>query len=140
MSIEDVNINIDGFIQQKQIIRENPQALNYISTKKAMSTKNKINSKMQTQNVQNLLREAKKEMVTDDAIHLGSEDLTVHNIIERNQFNGTQDVAGVYNQNKGGGFSPMNKNAPEIDFHSQGTAGSSSTFGLSQINKKKQII
>lgn len=43
------------------------------------------------------------------------------------------------------GFTPQNNNGQICDFdirdfHSQGTMGSSSTFGLSQINKKKQII
>ena len=47
---------------------------------------------MQTQNVQNLLREAKREMVLDigtsGPIHIGGDDLTVKNKKKIN-FNGT---------------------------------------------------
>ena len=40
MNIEDINIDIDGFNQHQQMIKEHPQLINYISTKKSMSTKN----------------------------------------------------------------------------------------------------
>ena len=54
--------------------------INYISTKKSMSTKNQQNQKIQTQNVQSLLREAKREMVVEkpdlDMIQVGGDDLT----------------------------------------------------------------
>lgn len=82
VNIEDINIEIDGFSQssQQQHLLEQTQALNYISTKKSVSTKNQIKNKNQTQNVQNLLREAKREMVIDtnafDNIPIGGDDIS----------------------------------------------------------------
>lgn len=81
------------------------QALNYISTKKSVSTKNQFNQqKIQTQNVQNLLREAKREMVVDsnshdnngDQILVGGDDLSQNEQakkkISKFNFHGTQNL------------------------------------------------
>lgn len=82
VNIEDINIEIDGFSQlsQQQHLVEQTQALNYISTKKSVSTKNQVKTKNQTQNVQNLLREAKREMIIDtnafDNIPIGGDDIS----------------------------------------------------------------
>ena len=57
-------------------------AVHHYGTKKSFTTKNQnISNRMQTQNVQNLLREAKREMVIDangdDQIQVGGNDLTM---------------------------------------------------------------
>ena len=57
-------------------------AVHNFGTKKSVTTKNQnVVNKMQTQNVQSLLREAKREMLIDpnelDQIQVGGDDLTV---------------------------------------------------------------
>ena len=154
LNIEDINIEVDGMSQfsQNLMFQDQNQALNYISTKKSVSTKNQFNQqKIQTQNVQNLLREAKREMIVESNsndntgdIFVGGDDLSNNKQSQKKPsrfFNGTQNLKisnQPYNFNviqAPKGFTPQN-NQQQIsdfeikDFHSQGTAGSSSTFGL----------
>lgn len=64
-----------------------------------MTTKNQnISNKLHTQNVQSLLREAKREMLCDgadlDQIYVGGDDVTIKNTKKKRiNFNGSQNLA-----------------------------------------------
>jgi len=79
---------------------------------------------------------------TTDNIQVGGDDLTLRNKKKFN-FSGTQNLVLGSNNfclvNQSKGFSPSNK-VQEPDVKDFNSVGSSSTFGLSNINKKKQIL
>lgn len=80
VNLEDIRLDFDG---QSHASGFN-SAFNCIQSKKAMSTKHQNGpQKLNTQNVQSLLREAKREMIIDlhelDQIQVGGDDLTMKN-------------------------------------------------------------
>lgn len=70
-------------------------AVQSFGTKKSVTTKNQnLSNKLQTQNVQSLLREAKREMLYDgadlDQIYVGGDDVTIRNTKKKRiNFNGS---------------------------------------------------
>ena len=123
MNLEDFNIEIDGF---SQLFPEGHN-LNYISTKKSVSTKNQFGKqKVQTQNLQNLLKDAKREMIAGnidnigDQIFVGGDDISSNpqgvRKASKINFNGTQNLvlnnANTQNNHQPGqttqGYTPSN--------------------------------
>lgn len=102
-------------------------AVHNFGTKKSVTTKNQnVVNKMQTQNVQSLLREAKREMLIDpnelDQIQVGGDDLTVKHTQKKSfNFNGTQNLA----------LGSSNFGTQQQRLHMQ--------YGVSPTNKKEDM-
>ena len=85
VNIEEINIDIDGMMRGQYMMDSSlglAAAVHNYGTKKSVTTKNQ-NVGNKTQNVQILLREAKREMLIDpheiDEITVGGDDLTMKN-------------------------------------------------------------
>lgn len=99
-NFEDINIDIEA---RHQLLMDSSlglaAAVQSFGTKKSVTTKNQnLTNKLQTQNVQSLLRNAKAEMLYDgtdlDQIYVGGEDVTVrNNKKKRINLNGSQNLA-----------------------------------------------
>ena len=134
-NFEDINIDIDA---RHQLLMDSSlglaAAVQSFGTKKSVTTKNQnISNKLQTFNVQSLLREAKREMLYDgadlDQIYVGGDDVTIKKTKKKRiNFNGSQNLAlgpqinnfGVHQQrlNIKFGISPKNNTKkPELPSH-----------------------
>ena len=101
INVDDLNLNIEDIMSNQQLMVDSSLGFNIpiqgFGTKQAVTTKHQnTNNKLLTQNVQTILREAKREMLIDpnaDQIEVGGDDLTGKGKKKKKfNFNGTQII------------------------------------------------